>query len=98
MFVLSDHAVISHDAESLAGQVYEATAQALAYTFAQRDPHALEQAATAIDAARRVFCMGTGGSSANRGHTIRFVQNCTLTGQADCAVLRGSSGGAYPKA
>lgn len=65
MFVLSDHAVISHDAESLAGQVYEATAQALAYTFAQRDPHALEQAASAIDAARRVFSMGTGGSSAN---------------------------------
>src|ERR1700678_2009169 len=28
MFVLSDHAVISHDTESLAGQVYEATAQA----------------------------------------------------------------------
>ena len=65
MFVLSDHAVISHDAESLAGQVYEATAQALAYSFAQRDPQALEQAASAIDAARRVFCMGTGGSSAN---------------------------------
>ena len=65
MFVLSDHAVISHDTESVAGQVYEATAQALAYSFAQRDPNALEQAAKAIDAARRVFCMGTGGSSAN---------------------------------
>jgi RpiR family carbohydrate utilization transcriptional regulator len=65
MFVLSDHAVISHDTELLAGQVYEATAQALAYSFAQRDPQALEQAASAIDAARRVFCMGTGGSSAN---------------------------------
>jgi len=65
MFVLPDHAVISHDTESLAGQVYEATAQALAYSFAQRDPHALEQAASAIDAARRIFCMGTGGSSSN---------------------------------
>lgn len=65
MFVLSDHAVISHDTESLAGQVYEATAQALAYSFAQRDPQALEQAASAIHTARRVFCMGTGGSSAN---------------------------------
>ena len=65
MFVLSDHAVISHDTELLAGQVYEATAQALAHSFAQRDPQALEHAASAIDAAGRVFCMGTGGSSAN---------------------------------
>jgi RpiR family carbohydrate utilization transcriptional regulator len=65
MFVLSDHAVISHDTEVVAGQVYEATAQALAYSFAQRDPQSLERAATAIDAAQRVFCLGTGGSSAN---------------------------------
>jgi RpiR family carbohydrate utilization transcriptional regulator len=65
MFVLSDHAVISRDAETVANQVYEATAQALAYAFGQRDPAALQQAALAIVAAERVFCMGTGGSSAN---------------------------------
>lgn len=65
MFVFSDHAVISDDTEAVAGQVYEATAQASAYSFAQRDPRALKLAAVAIDAAQRVFCMGTGGSSAN---------------------------------
>ena len=65
MFVISDRAVISRDAEAVASQVYEATAQALAYGFAQRDPAALQQAALAIVAAERVFCMGTGGSSAN---------------------------------
>ena len=65
MFVFSDRPVTSHDTEALVGQVYEATAQALAYGFAQRDPKALERATAALHAAKRVFCMGTGGSSAN---------------------------------
>jgi RpiR family transcriptional regulator, carbohydrate utilization regulator len=65
MFVFSDHKVISRDAEAVASQVYEATAQALAYAFGQRDPAALLAAALAVVAAERVFCMGTGGSSAN---------------------------------
>jgi RpiR family transcriptional regulator, carbohydrate utilization regulator len=65
MFVPSDNAKISHDSDLVAKQVYEATAQALASSFTQRDPGALKRAAAAIDAAQRVFCMGTGGSSAN---------------------------------
>jgi RpiR family carbohydrate utilization transcriptional regulator len=65
MFVPSDNAEISRDPEVVAKQVYEATAQALASSFTQRDPAALERAAAAIVAAQRVFCMGTGGSSAN---------------------------------
>jgi len=65
MFVPSEGAKISRDPEVVARQVYEATAQALAASFTQRDPAALEQAASAVDAAQRVFCMGTGGSSAN---------------------------------
>ncbi|MDE2335002.1 MAG: MurR/RpiR family transcriptional regulator [Rhodospirillales bacterium] len=65
MFVFSANAVTSQDTEALVGQVYEATAQALAYGFAQRDPKALEEAARTLNGASRVFCMGTGGSSAN---------------------------------
>ncbi len=65
MFVLSDAPPLQQDAALVASQVYEATAQALAYSFAQRDPAALAHAAEAIDAAPRVFCMGVGGSSAN---------------------------------
>lgn len=65
MFVLSDAPPLPQDPAMIANQVYEATAQALAYSFAQRDPAALAQAAAAIDAARRVFCLGVGGSSAN---------------------------------
>ncbi len=65
MFTFPDHAVISGDSKVVASQVYEATAQALAYSFAQRDTDALARAASAVHHARRVFCMGTGGSSAN---------------------------------
>lgn len=36
MFIFPDHAVISSDSTVTASQVYEATAQALAYSFAQR--------------------------------------------------------------
>jgi RpiR family carbohydrate utilization transcriptional regulator len=65
MFVPSERGALPQDAASIASQVYEATAQALAYSFAQRDPQALSAAAEAIHAARRVFCLGVGGSSAN---------------------------------
>ena len=65
MFILSDAPALNQDPALVASQVYEATAQALAYSYAQRDPPALERAAAAIDAAPRVFCMGVGGSSAN---------------------------------
>ncbi len=65
MFTLSDPAVLPHDPVMIANQVYEATAQALAYSFAQRAPETLARAAAAIDAAQRVFCLGVGGSSAN---------------------------------
>lgn len=64
MFVFSEHASLPQDPEAVASQVYEATAQALAYSFAQRNPGALARAAEAIHAAGRVFCFGTGGSSA----------------------------------
>jgi RpiR family carbohydrate utilization transcriptional regulator len=65
MFVLSDPPSLSQEPGTIASQVYEATAQALAYSFAQRDPDALAAAAAAINAACRVFCFGVGGSSAN---------------------------------
>ncbi len=65
MFVMSDPPAPSQDLGAIAGQVYEATAQALAYAFAQRDPDALAAAADAINRARRLFCLGVGGSSAH---------------------------------
>lgn len=65
MFVMSEPAGLAADSAAIATQVYEATAQALAYSFAQRNPAALDQAAEAIHKAQRLFCMGVGGSSAN---------------------------------
>lgn len=65
MFVMSESPSLPQDPGLIASQVYEATAQALAYAFAQRDPAALTVAAAAVHAARRVFCFGVGGSSAN---------------------------------
>jgi RpiR family transcriptional regulator, carbohydrate utilization regulator len=69
MFVLSDSDAPPQDPPqdpaSIANQVYEATAQALAYAFSQRDPEALAAAVAALDAAPRVLCLGVGGSSAN---------------------------------
>lgn len=65
MFVMSEPSPVAADPASIANQVYEATAQALAYSFAQRNPEALERAAEAVHRAQRVFCMGVGGSSAN---------------------------------
>jgi RpiR family carbohydrate utilization transcriptional regulator len=65
MFTLSKSPEPTQDPATIANQVYEATAQALAFSFAQRDPAALTAAVDAIHAARRVFCLGVGGSSAN---------------------------------
>ena len=65
MFVMSEPQQGAADPTSISSQVYEATAQALAYSFAQRNPEALERAAEALHRAQRVFCMGVGGSSAN---------------------------------
>jgi RpiR family carbohydrate utilization transcriptional regulator len=65
MFVVDAHEGSMTSGEVVTNKVYEAAAQALAYGFQQRDPAALEQAALAIHKARRVFCMGVGGSSAN---------------------------------
>lgn len=64
MFVLSDPPALSQDPATITSQVYEATAQALARSFAQRDPERLAAASAAIGHARRVFCFGVGGSSA----------------------------------
>lgn len=65
MFIMSDPPSVTQDPGMIASQVYEATAQALAYSFAQRDPAALAAAAQEVHSARRVFCFGVGGSSAN---------------------------------
>jgi RpiR family carbohydrate utilization transcriptional regulator len=63
MFVFPDHNALSRDPTDVVTRVYEATAQALAFSFAQRDPTALGRAAAAIQSAKRLFCMGVGGSS-----------------------------------
>jgi RpiR family transcriptional regulator, carbohydrate utilization regulator len=65
MFVLAEEETLPEDPATVATHVYEAAAQALAHSFAQRNPAALEAAASAIVAARRVLCFGLGGSSAN---------------------------------
>jgi RpiR family transcriptional regulator, carbohydrate utilization regulator len=65
MFVLTEQETLPRDADTAANHVYEAAAQALAHSFAQRNPVALERAADAIEKARRVLCFGVGGSSAN---------------------------------
>jgi len=45
MFTLSNPPAVTQDPGTIANQVYEATAQALAFSFAQRDPPALASAA-----------------------------------------------------
>ncbi|MNL05879.1 putative HTH-type transcriptional regulator YbbH [compost metagenome] len=65
MFLRSDLANKPRDAKSVGAQVYEAASQTLQHVFSDHDPHALEAAAQTIDHAQRVFCLGTGGSSAN---------------------------------
>jgi RpiR family carbohydrate utilization transcriptional regulator len=65
MFVLTEQEKLPSDAGTVAKVVYEAAVQALAHTAAQCDAPALEHAVSAIDRARRVWCFGVGGSSAN---------------------------------
>ena len=57
MFVFPSHDFPPRTAEEVAMKVYDASAQALAYAFSQRDPSALENAALAIVAAPRVFSL-----------------------------------------
>ncbi|MFO1068879.1 MAG: SIS domain-containing protein [Geminicoccaceae bacterium] len=64
MFVLNEEETLPDDAATVAASVYEAAAQALAHSYAQRDVSALERAADAIERARRLWCFGVGGSSA----------------------------------
>lgn len=65
MYLSADYQHPANTGSDVAGHVYEATSQALASAFAQRDPEALERAADLIDGSRRIFCFGVGGSSAN---------------------------------
>ncbi len=65
MYLSADYQHPASTGSEVAGHVYEATSQALASAFAQRDPDALERAADLIDGSRRIFCFGVGGSSAN---------------------------------
>jgi RpiR family carbohydrate utilization transcriptional regulator len=65
MFVLPEQEKLPRDASTTASHVYEAAVQALTHSFAQRDPAALDRAAQAIVEAKRVWCFGVGGSSAN---------------------------------
>jgi len=65
MYLVAERSVPAETGREVAEHVYEATAQALASAFSQRDPAALEAAADALDKARRIFCFGVGGSSAN---------------------------------
>lgn len=65
MFVLTEEETLSGDAPTVAAAVYDAAAQTLAHSFAQCDPIALEAATSAIVDAKRLFCFGLGGSSAN---------------------------------
>ena len=100
MFIMSDPPSVTQDPGMIASQVYEATAQALAYSFAQRDPAALAAAAQVVHSARRVFCFGVGGSSANvaaeaANRLFRFDVGTSVVidpyGQAITAALCGAS-------
>ncbi|TKT76102.1 MurR/RpiR family transcriptional regulator [Aquamicrobium sp. LC103] len=65
MYIAAERTSPAETGREVADQVYEATSQALASAFAQRDPAALEKAAELIHRGRRIFCFGVGGSSAN---------------------------------
>lgn len=65
MYIVAERSSVAETGPDVAEHVYEATIQALATAFSQRDPAALEQAAELIHNARRIFCFGVGGSSAN---------------------------------
>lgn len=65
MYIAAERTSPAETGRDVLDQVYEATAQALASAFAQRDAAALEKAAGIIHRGRRIFCFGVGGSSAN---------------------------------
>jgi RpiR family carbohydrate utilization transcriptional regulator len=65
MYLVADKLKPGRSGREVSEQTYELVAQTLALAFAQRDPAAIEAAADAIEAARRLFCFGVGGSSAN---------------------------------
>lgn len=65
MYIAAERTEPAETGHDVAEQVYEATNQALASAFQQRDTAALEKAADAIHRGRRIFCFGVGGSSAN---------------------------------
>jgi RpiR family carbohydrate utilization transcriptional regulator len=65
MYITADRTTPAETGNDVADQVYEATTQALASAFAQRDTAAIEKAAGYIHRGRRIFCFGVGGSSAN---------------------------------
>jgi RpiR family carbohydrate utilization transcriptional regulator len=65
MYLAADKVTPARSAREVSEQAYELVAQTLALAFSQRDPVALEAAVDAIEAARRLFCFGVGGSSAN---------------------------------
>jgi RpiR family transcriptional regulator, carbohydrate utilization regulator len=65
MYIAAERQEPARTGRAVAEHVYEATAQALANAFSQRDPDALEHAVNILDKAQRVFCFGIGGSSAN---------------------------------
>ncbi len=65
MYIAAERITPAETGRDVLDQVYEATTQALASAFAQRDAAALEKAAEIIHRARRIFCFGVGGSSAN---------------------------------
>jgi RpiR family carbohydrate utilization transcriptional regulator len=65
MYLAADKVPPARSAREVSEQTHELVAQTLAMAFAQRDPVAIEAAVDAIEAARRLFCFGVGGSSAN---------------------------------
>lgn len=65
MYITAERTSPAETGQDVLEQVYEATTQALASAFAQRDAAAIEQAAGILHKARRIFCFGVGGSSAN---------------------------------
>ena len=100
MFVFPNHDSPPRSAEDVAMKVYDASAQALAYAFEQRDSSTLERAALAILAAPRVFCFGVGGSSANvaaEAENRLFRYDIHATAMADPYRQRMASGLCEPE-
>jgi RpiR family carbohydrate utilization transcriptional regulator len=65
MYLAADKLTPTSNGREVSEQTYELVAQTIALAFAQRDPAALEAATQAIETARRLYCFGVGGSSAN---------------------------------